>query len=56
MASGDAASDIEVQKPAESHIEALRREQETIDFDEAMNARINRKFDVRILPWLFGIW
>ena len=26
------------------------------DFDPALDRRLNRKFDLRILPWLFGIW
>jgi hypothetical protein len=24
--------------------------------DPAMDKRLNRKFDLRILPWLFGMW
>lgn len=24
--------------------------------DPELEKRINRKFDVRVLPWLFGIW
>ena len=24
--------------------------------DPVLEARVNRKFDVHILPWLFGIW
>lgn len=24
--------------------------------DPALEARLNRKFDTHILPWLFGIW
>ena len=24
--------------------------------DPALEARLNRKFDIHILPWLFGIW
>ena len=24
--------------------------------DPALEARLNRKFDMHILPWLFGIW
>lgn len=24
--------------------------------DSALEARLNRKFDIHILPWLFGIW
>ena len=24
--------------------------------DPVLEARLNRKFDVHILPWLFGIW
>lgn len=24
--------------------------------DPALEARLNRKFDLHILPWLFGIW
>ncbi|KAJ5064542.1 major facilitator superfamily domain-containing protein [Bipolaris maydis] len=26
------------------------------DFNAALDKRLNRKFDLRILPWLFGIW
>ena len=25
-------------------------------FDLALDKRLNRKFDLHILPWLFGIW
>lgn len=24
--------------------------------DPALEARLNRKFDLHVLPWLFGIW
>lgn len=24
--------------------------------DPVLEARVNRKFDLHILPWLFGIW
>lgn len=24
--------------------------------DLALDKRVNRKFDLRILPWIFGIW
>lgn len=24
--------------------------------DIALDKRVNRKFDLRILPWIFGIW
>jgi precorrin-6x reductase len=25
-------------------------------FDVKLDKRLNRKFDIHILPWLFGIW
>ena len=26
------------------------------DFDPSLDKRVTRKFDLHILPWLFGIW
>lgn len=53
---GQACSDSEVQKPLESHVEHLRREQTRLDLDPAINRRLNRKFDLHVIPFLFGIW
>ena len=40
--------------PKSTHIEKATTIPE--DFDPALDKRLNRKFDMRILPWLFGIW
>lgn len=53
---GHAGSDSEAQKPLESHVEHLRREQTRLDLDPTINRRINRKFDLHVIPFLFGIW
>jgi hypothetical protein len=47
---------LETGKPAESHVEALRRQQAHTDIDPQLDKRLDRKFDLRIMPWLFGIW
>ena len=39
-----------------SHIEQLRREQTRLELDHYLDNRVTRKFDLHILPWLFGIW
>jgi len=44
-------------KPKETDTERIEKAitlDETID--QALDKRLNRKFDLRILPWLFGIW
>ncbi|KAI4928635.1 hypothetical protein J4E85_005253 [Alternaria conjuncta] len=44
-------------KPKETDTERIEKAitlDETID--TALDKRLNRKFDIRILPWLFGIW
>lgn len=44
-------------KPKETDTERIEKAtplDETIDL--ALDKRLNRKFDLRILPWLFGIW
>ncbi|KAI4663787.1 uncharacterized protein J4E78_004205 [Alternaria triticimaculans] len=44
-------------KPKETDTERIEKAitlDETID--TALDKRLNRKFDLRILPWLFGIW
>lgn len=48
--------DMDVQKPLENHIEQLRREQTHHAIPPALHARLNRKFDVHVVPFLFGIW
>lgn len=39
----------------EARIEKLAAE-ETYDTDPALDRRVTRKFDLHIIPWLFGIW
>jgi hypothetical protein len=44
-------------KPKELDTERIEKAivlDETIDV--ALDKRLNRKFDIHILPWLFGIW
>jgi len=46
-----------MEKPKETDTERIEKAitlNETID--TALDKRLNRKFDLRILPWLFGIW
>lgn len=50
------ASDGDIQKPLESHIETLRKEQTQSAIDPAIHKRLNRKFDLHVIPFLFGIW
>ncbi|KAF4460682.1 major facilitator superfamily transporter [Fusarium albosuccineum] len=52
----DRASDLEVSKPAETHVEKLRRQQTQTEIDPVMDKSIDRKCDLHIIPWLFGIW
>ena len=47
---------LETGKPTRSHVEALRQEQVHADIDTELSKRLDRKFDLRIMPWLFGIW
>ncbi len=40
-----------------SHVEALRKEQSLqLEIDAETDRRLNRKIDLHIIPWLFGIW
>ncbi|KAL9617523.1 MAG: hypothetical protein Q9160_007681 [Pyrenula sp. 1 TL-2023] len=43
-------------KAEESHIEKLRTEERNYEIDPIVDRRITRKFDLHIIPWLFGIW
>lgn len=47
---------IDPEKPSGNHVEALRRGQSHAGIDAQTEKRLNRKFDLRIMPWLFGIW
>ena len=49
-------NDIETGKPAQSHVEAIRQQQGRTAIDPEINKRLDRKFDLHIIPWLFGIW
>jgi hypothetical protein len=47
---------VETGKAGETHIEMLRRQQTQIEIDPKIDKIVTRKFDLRIIPWLFGIW
>jgi hypothetical protein len=48
--------DDDIYKPQQTHIEELRREQTHVDTDPAIHRKLNRKFDIHVIPFLFGIW
>ncbi|KAJ5153558.1 uncharacterized protein N7482_010036 [Penicillium canariense] len=52
------AADVhqEKAKPDISHVEKLREQQVMPEFDPEIDRRVTRKFDLHIMPWLFGIW
>lgn len=56
MTSGQEDVQIELQKPRESHVEELRREQSSFEIPHEIDKMVDRKFDRHIIPWLFGIW
>ncbi|KAG7046537.1 MFS general substrate transporter [Colletotrichum scovillei] len=47
---------FEDSKPEESHVESIRHSQVHYEIDPTLSKRLDRKFDVHIIPWLFGIW
>ncbi|KXH34930.1 hypothetical protein CSIM01_01966 [Colletotrichum simmondsii] len=47
---------FEDSKPEESHVESIRRSQVHYEIDPTLSKRLDRKIDVHIIPWLFGIW
>lgn len=49
-------SENDIYKPEETHVEELRREQTHVDIDPAIYRKLNRKFDLHVIPFLFGIW
>lgn len=56
MTSGQEDVQIELQKPKESHVEELRREQSSFEIPHEVDKAVDRKFDRHIIPWLCGIW
>lgn len=48
--------DREKAKPDISHVEKLREQQVMPEIDAEIERRVTRKFDLHIVPWLFGIW
>lgn len=52
----EAGSENDSFKPQEAHVEELRREQTHVDVDPAVHRKLNRKFDLHVIPFLFGIW
>ena len=49
-------SGAEYGKPDMNHVEKLRQQQSHADIDPQLDRRLDWKFDLRIMPWLFGIW
>lgn len=47
---------FEDSKPEESHVESIRHSQVHYEIDPTLSKCLDRKFDVHIIPWLFGIW
>ena len=47
---------VDSEKLSGNHVEALRRGQERAGIDPQTEKKLNRKFDLHIMPWLFGIW
>lgn len=56
MPTPEVGSENDISKPEETHIEELRREQTHVDIDPAVHRKLNRKFDLHVIPFLFGIW
>ncbi|KAI3392297.1 hypothetical protein diail_5905 [Diaporthe ilicicola] len=52
----EVGSENDSYKPQDTHVEELRREQTRVDIDPATHRRLNRKFDLHVIPFLFGIW
>lgn len=52
----EAGSGDDSYKHRDTHIEELRREQTHVDIDPAAHSKLNRKFDLHVIPFLFGIW
>lgn len=52
------AADVDQEKAKSdiSHVEKLREQQLMPDFDPEIDRQVTRKFDLHIMPWLFGIW
>lgn len=51
-----AGSDSEIQKQLGDHVEELRKEQTRFEIDPSIDRKLNRKFDLHVIPFLFGIW
>ncbi|KAK1625166.1 major facilitator superfamily domain-containing protein [Colletotrichum phormii] len=47
---------FEDSNPEDSHVENIRQSQVHYEIDPALSKRLDRKFDIHIIPWLFGIW
>lgn len=47
---------LEEAKPDINHVEKLREQQAMPEIDSEIDRRVTRKFDLHIMPWLFGIW
>lgn len=47
---------VDYTKPEAGHVEGLPAIASHQDVDSPLDAQIDRKFDLHIVPWLFGIW
>ncbi|RJE18534.1 Major Facilitator Superfamily [Aspergillus sclerotialis] len=47
---------IDDEKQVESDVEVIRRQQGHTPLDPHLDKRLDRKFDLHIIPWIFGIW
>lgn len=52
----DLETEMDCEKQVESHVEAIRRQQGHTELDPLLDKRLDRKFDLHIIPWIFGIW
>lgn len=39
-----------------NHIEHVQKDQTVLELDPTIDKRLNRKFDLHVIPFLFGIW
>jgi len=52
--SADSHGEKNVESPSGEHIETVNPAESSIS--PQLDKRLNRKFDLHIVPWLFGLW
>lgn len=50
------SSDESLQKPTTAQVEKINTISEEFLIDRVTDAKITRKFDKHVVPWLFGLW